>query len=162
MMVNPYVAGGVALLIIVMGWQLKSSISRNGELETLLENQVSETEECVAANSSNSTTITDLQALIDDMIEGRRVEAAERERILVEREAEVLRWRARAGQLERERNNEIVTNEQCLEFNSLDPSRFCPQSASQLRLRSRGQNSDGDTDREGAGGGLQGSAGDPD
>ena len=85
------------------------------------------------------------------MVEERRVDTERRERILVEREADILRWRARADELERERDNEIVSNEQCMEFTSLDPSRFCPATSDQLRLRSRGQSGDGDTDGGGAG-----------
>lgn len=143
---NPYITGGVALLIILMGWQLKSSVTRNGELKVLLQKQADETQECVDSNATNNTTITALEERIADMIEERRVDAARREQVLVEREADILRWRARAEQLERERDNEIINNEQCMEFTSLDPSRFCPESASQLRLRSRGSSGDGDTD----------------
>ena len=52
---NPYIVGGVALVIAIMGWQLKSSITRNGELEVKLETQVSETLECASANDSTTS-----------------------------------------------------------------------------------------------------------
>lgn len=161
-MINPYVAGGVALLIIIMGWQLKSSISRNGELETLLAKQAGETQEAADANKSCNDTVTELEEKIKDDAERRRVNAAERERILVEREQEILRQTARADELERERDNEIISNEQCSEFTSLNVSRFCPNTGRQLLERSRGPGGNGDTDSGDPGGGLQAAASDTD
>ena len=143
---TPYILGFFLLGLLGGGWQLVKSIKRNGELETKLAQQVAEAKECADANTSNNVTITGLKKLIDDMVEERRVDTEERERVWVEREADLLRALARADELERERNDEIISNEQCMEFNSLDPARFCPESARQLRLRSRGQSGDGDTD----------------
>jgi len=144
--VAPYVMGFFLLGLLGGGWQLVKSIKRTGELETKLAQQVIETKECVDSNATNNVTITELEKTISGMVEERRVDTERREQVLVDREADILRWRARADELERERDNEIVSNEQCLEFNSLDPARFCPESANQLRLRSRGQSGNGDTD----------------
>lgn len=143
---NPYVIGGVVIVMSIMGWQLKSSVTRNGELEAKLETQVEETQECVDANSSNNSTISTLENQIETMIEERRVDIVRRERVLVEREQELLRANARAAELERERDNEIATNQDCADLTSLDVGRFCPATAGQLRERSRGASGNGDTD----------------
>ena len=141
---NPYVLGGAALLIIIMGWQLKASVTRNGELEAKLETQAEQTLECVSANDSNQTTITTLRDRIATMIEERRVDTERREEVLVERERELLRVRARADELERERDNEIDTNADCADLTSLSLDQFCPNTAQQLRQRSRSAGGNGD------------------
>lgn len=141
---NPYVLGGAALVIIVMGWQLKSSITRNGELSAKLETQVSETLECTDANATNLTTISNIREQIVKMVEQRRVDTERREQVLVEREQELLRARARADDLEREREDEIANNQNCAELASLDVGFFCPAIGEQLRERSRGAGGNGD------------------
>lgn len=143
---NPYITGGLALVIIIMGWQLKSSITRNGELEAKLETQAEQTQEAVDANGTNQTTITTLTERIDKMVEDRRVDTERREEVLVEREREMLRLRARADDLERERDDEIETNPDCADLTSLRPDQFCPNTAVQLRQRSLGIGGDGDGD----------------
>lgn len=143
---NPYVIGGVALVIAIMGWQLKSSITRNGELQAKLEVQASETLECTDANSSNVITIRTLTADIRKMINERRVDTARREQAMAEREKELLRAHARADQLEREREDEIETNPDCATLTSLSVDMFCPDTALQLRQRSIGESSDQDGD----------------
>ena len=94
---NPYIIGGVALVIGIMGWQLKSSVTRNGELTAKLEVQASETLECTDVNATNQTTITALEDRIMVMIEARRVDTELREQVLVEREQELARAQARAA-----------------------------------------------------------------
>lgn len=148
---NPYVIGGVAIVIAVMGWQLKSSITRNGELEAKLETQASETLECADANLSNKVTIDTLQERIELMVNERRLDTERREEVLVEREQELTAARARADRLERERENEIETNPDCADLMSLSFDQFCPNNAFQLRQRSIGQSGDRDTDSDGAG-----------
>ena len=143
---NPYVIGWVAIVIAVMGWQLKSSITRNGELQAKLEVQASETLECTDANSTNVTTITTLEASIRKMIDERRVDTARREQAMAEREQELLRANARADQLEREREDETETNPDCATLTSLSVDMFCPDTALQLRQRSIGEGGDGDED----------------
>lgn len=143
---NPYVLGGGALVIIVMGVLLKSSYERNGELETKLKTQAEETLECADANTTNNTTITTLEERIATMIEERRVDTERREQVLVEREQELLRAQARADQLEKERDNEIAENEDCADLTSLRVDLFCPATAGQLRERSRGPGGHGDAD----------------
>ena len=143
---NPYILGGGAAIIFVMGLLLKNSYERTGELEVKLETQAAETQECADANETTMTTITELTAEIESMVEERRVDTERRERVLVEREQELLRANARAAELERERENEITENEDCAALASLDVSQFCPATAEQLRKRSRGEGGDGDTD----------------
>ena len=148
---NPYVLGGAALVIIVMGWQLKSSIQRNGELEAKLETQAEQTLEAANANDTNMVTIKTLTDRIATMVEERRVDTERREQILVEREADLLRARAEADRLRGEREDEQEDNEDCAALAQLDVGSFCPATANQLRERSRGPGSNGDTDGNGAG-----------
>ena len=143
---NPYLIGGGVAAIAVLGFLLKGSYERNGELEALLASQVAETEECVSANGSNIDTINRMEKTIVEMIERRRVEQQERERVLAQRERELVRAQARADQLERERENEIATNEDCADLTSLRVGVFCPATADQLRKRSRGAGGDEDGD----------------
>ena len=148
---NPYLAGGVALVILVLGWQLKASITRNGELMVRLETQVVETLECADANKSNITSIASLQNRMDIMVEQRQADAEQRELVLVQREQELTAARARADRLEREREDEIDTNPDCADLMSLSLDQFCPNTAFQLRQRSIGESGDRNTDSDGAG-----------
>lgn len=148
---NPYIIGGVALVIAIMGWQLKSSITRNGELEAKLEVQAGETQEAADANTSNVATILSLQKRIDLMIDQRRLDTERREQVLVEREQELSAANARADRLEREREDEIDTNPDCADLMSLSLDQFCPNTALQLRQRSSGEGGDRDSDSNGAG-----------
>jgi hypothetical protein len=148
---NPYIVGGVALVIAIMGWQLKSSITRNGELTVKLEVQASETLECSVANESNNTVITTLEKRVTDMVNERRIDTERREQVLVEREDELIIARARATRLEREREDEMDTNPDCADLTSLSLDMFCPDTAFQLRQRSIGESGDRDTDGSGAG-----------
>lgn len=148
---NPYILGGGLGLIAVLGFMLKGSYERNGELEAKLETQANETLECASANVSNVDTITTLESRIAAMIEERRSDTEERERILTEREQELLRARAEADRLREIRDDEQNENQDCADLLSLDVGRFCPTTADQLRERSRGEGGDGDTDSGGAG-----------
>jgi hypothetical protein len=143
---NPYVLGGGAAIIVVLGLMLKGSLERNGELEAKLETQANETLECADANTSNVDTITVLEGLLPAMVEERRTDAVERERILTEREQELLAARAEADRLRELRDDEQNENQDCADLLSLDVGRFCPTAAGQLRQRSRGEGSNGDTD----------------
>jgi hypothetical protein len=143
---NPYIIGGVGLLIVVMGWQLKSSITRNGELTAKLEMQAGETLECVSANVTNATTITDLEGRMSTMVEERRIESERREQVLIDRSKELAAANIRAAELERIRDNEQAQNEDCADLTALSLDRFCPATAHQLRQRSIGEGSDGDPD----------------
>ena len=143
---NPYVIGGGLAVVAVLGFLLKNSYEKNGELEAKLATQANETLECTDANTTNQDTITSLETQIADMIEERRVDTERREQVLVEREAELARARARADQLEQERENEQETNQDCADLTSLSLDFFCPATAHQLRQRSIGAGGDGDPD----------------
>lgn len=143
---NPYVIGGVAIVIAVMGWQLKSSVTRNGELEAKLEVQASETLECVAVNDSNQGIIDTMVTRMNRMIEERRVDNERREQVLVERERELTLARAETERLRNEREDEIDTNPDCADLTSLSLDLFCPNTAHQLRQRSIGAGGDEDGD----------------
>ena len=133
-----------AVVIVLLGWQLKVAVERNGELEAKLETQAQEAREAADANFSNLEVIGTLQRRLAAMIDQRRAEAAERERILDERDQELALARARADRLERERQDERIENPDCAELASLSIGEFCPSAADQLRVRSRGPRGDGD------------------
>jgi glycyl-tRNA synthetase beta subunit len=136
---NPYITGGMALVILILGWQLKASVTRNGELTAKLEAQASETIEAADANATNQTTITGLEARVKKMIEDRRIDSEVRERVLDQREQELIAANARADQLQDERDDEIDTNPDCADLASLSLDMFCPAAAHQLRQRSLGE-----------------------
>jgi E3 ubiquitin-protein ligase DOA10 len=150
---NPYVIGGTILLIAILSWQLKSSITRNGELSAKLENQAAETLEATDANDTNMITITTLRSRILVMVEERRVDTERREQILVERDTELTQARVENDRLRGEREDEVDTNFDCAELQSLSVDFFCPIAGEQLRQRSRGPGSNEDGDSDGAGGG---------
>lgn len=148
---NPWVLGGGAAVIVVLGFLLKGSYERNGELEAKLETQAQETREAADANDTNLETIGRLEARIATMVAQRAADAEKRERLLDEREQELLRARARADELEREREDEQNENQDCADLASLSVELFCPATGQQLRERSRGSSGDGDADGNGAG-----------
>lgn len=136
----------VGVILVVLGWQLKAALQRIGELEAKLEQQARETEECVSANGTNQDTITTLENRIATMIEERRVDTERREQVLVERSQQLAAAMMRAAELEEERENEQETNQDCADLTSLSLDQFCPTTAHQLRQRSIGAGSHGDTD----------------
>jgi hypothetical protein len=141
---NPYVIGGVALVIAIMGWQLKSSVTRNGELSAKLETQAMETLECTDANSSNVKTITEIREQLVVMVNERRIDAELRETVMDERDQAIARARVAADELQEERDDEINSNPDCADLASLSVGFFCPDTGSQLRQRSSGQGGDQD------------------
>lgn len=141
---NPYVIGGGVAIIAVMGFLLKNSYERNGELEAKLATQAAETQEAADANETNLETIDQLRLKINELSTLRRTEAAEREKVLVEREAELARAVARADRLEQEREHEIDTNPDCADLTSLSLDLFCPATAAGLRSRTGSTSSNGD------------------
>lgn len=143
---NPYVIGGGLAALALMGFLLKNSYERNGELEAKLETQAAETLECTDANSSNIETITTLENRIATMIEERRVDTERREQVLVERSEELAAALIRADRLEEERDNEADTNLDCAAYMALSLDDFCPATAHSLRQRSIGAGGDGDGD----------------
>lgn len=155
-----YIIGVLVVALALMSVALKKSYERNGELESKLETQAAETLECADANASNLQTIGTLRARIETMIGERVADRERREQVLVERDEELRRARLEADRLREERQDEIDSNVQCADFNSLVVAEFCPTTARRLRERSRGPDSGGDGDDSGAGGSLQGTAGD--
>ena len=143
---NPYVIGGGLAVIAVMGFLLKNSYERNGELEAKLETQAAETIEAADANATNLETITTLENRIATMIEERRVDTERREQVLVERSEQLAAALIRADRLEEERDNEADTNLDCAAYMQLSLDDFCPATAHSLRQRSIGAGGDGDTD----------------
>lgn len=162
MMINKYITGGVALLILFLSWQLKASFTENGELTNKLETQTEQTRRCATANGTSLVAIADLRETIKTMVAERKADTERREQVLVQREEELRQARTLASKLQRERQNEINTNAKCKDLLSLDLSGFCPATFDQLRVRSRGGSSDGDGAGGSAGGGVPGATEDPD
>lgn len=143
---NPYVIGGGLAAMAVMGFLLKNSYERNGELEVKLQTQADQTLECVSANETNDKAISRLEVALRRMTDGRVADAAEREAVLVRRSVELAEARAEASRLERERQDEINTNTECADIMALSIDAACPAATHQLRQRSIGISGDGDPD----------------
>lgn len=131
-----YVLGGMALIILVLGWQLKSALKENGELEANLITANAETTEAADANDSNMVTITKLKARITIMVDERRVDTEQRERVLDERDKELVAARREATKLKKERDEAFNENPDCADLASLSVEFFCPAVGSELRDRS--------------------------
>lgn len=153
-MIDAKIGIAAAAVIALLGWMLLHAHGRIGELEVKLKKQTVETEEAADANTSNQATIADLEARIQTMIDERRAETEAREQALVARERELTQARAEADRLREARDDEAQTNLECGDFNALVLSDFCPDTARQLRERSRGPGGDENPDRDGAGGGV--------
>ena len=138
---NIYVLGGMALVIMILGWQLKASVTRNGELSTKLENQVLETQVAADANTTNMTTISQLRKKIETMIAQRKVDESVLRKVLDERSQELQAARAEADVLRDERDDDIFQNPDCGDLASLDVGFFCSVVGEQLRHRSTDQGS---------------------
>lgn len=130
----------------VLGFLLKNSYERNGELEAKLETQAAETIEAADANATNLETIATLENRIATMIEERRVDTERREQVLVERSQQLAAALIRADRLEEEREDEAETNLDCAAYMALSLDDFCPATALSLRQRSIGAGGDGDAD----------------
>ncbi len=138
---NPYIVGGTAIVILGMGWALKSSYERNGELEQKLKNQVTETEEAVAANESNQQAIRRLESRIETMLEERRLEAERRDQVIRDRDIELQVLLEDNERLRKEREEALNENPDCADLASLSIDYFCPTVGAELRERSRGPSS---------------------
>ena len=140
-MPNPYVIGGVALVIAVLGWQLKVALKENGVLEANLVTANAQTNEAADANETLAATIEKLKKANATMVEERRIDTVRREKVLDERERQLATVRAEAARLKRERDEAFNENPDCTEFAGLNVELFCPLVGSGLRERSTSQGS---------------------
>jgi len=148
---NPWLIGGVAIVIFLLSWQLRSALKENGALEAKLVTANEETNEAADANDTNQVAITKLEARITTMIEERRVDTVKRERVLDERDQELAAARAESVKLKKEREEAFNENPDCIDLASLDVGLFCPLVGDELRQRGTHQSSDGDQDSGGTG-----------
>lgn len=132
---NPYVIGGGVVIISIMGFLLKNSYERNGELEAELRNANAATEEAADANVTNIETITTMEATIKTMVEERRVDTVRREKVLDDREQELAQARAVAAKLRKEREEAFNENPDCADLASLSVEFFCPLVGKELTER---------------------------
>lgn len=133
---NPYVIGGAALIIIILGWQLKSSLKENGELEANLIVANAAVGEAADANDSNMVTITTLKERITVMVDERRVDTEKREKVLDERDKQLVAAKAEAAKLKKERDEAFNENPDCADLASLSVEFFCPTVGDELLQRS--------------------------
>lgn len=141
---NPYLIGGVALVILILGWQLRSALKENGALEAKLITANEATTQAANANDTNQETITTLEDRIVTMVEERRVDAVERDRVMDERDQELAIAQAAAVKLRKEREEAFNENPDCTDLASLSIEFFCPLVGSELRERASNQSSNGD------------------
>jgi hypothetical protein len=138
---NPYVIGGVAIVIFLLSWQLRSALKENGALEAKLITANEATTQAADANDTNQETITTLEARIVTMVEERRVDAVERDRVMDERDQELAVARAESIKLKEEREEAFNENPDCIDLASLDVGFFCPLVGVELRQRGTHQSS---------------------
>jgi len=138
---NLYAIGGAVVVIAILGFLLKGSYERNGELKAELSIANAATNEAADANDTNQITITELRAKITTMTEERRVDTVKREKVLDERERELVAARTEAAKLRKERNEAFNENPDCVDLASLSVEFFCPAAGGELRSRASSQGS---------------------
>lgn len=155
---NPMIIAGLAALAFmalagVQTSRLASAQEENGELRAKLEVQATETRQAVNANASLNVEIDTLAGRIADLVEARRLEREEHDRVLAAREEDLADALAQARRLEGERDEIFRNDAQCEQLGSTRIDTVCPAIAEQLRgltaRRARGGDSE---DGGGAGG----------
>lgn len=156
---NPLmIAGGVAALFAVIGglqtWRLGNAQEEVGELRAKMEVQIAETRQAVDVNTALNTNIDELATKIAAMVEGRRLEREEQDRVLAARDEDIAAATAIARRLEGERDEIFRRDLGCAEMGDIRVDLVCPAIAEQLReLSGRGTRSSRDPDSGGASGG---------
>ena len=159
------IAGGVAAgAIVLLGLQtmrLGNAQEAIGALEVKVSFQVAQTEEAVGVNVKLNGNIDELAGKIAAMIEGRRLEREERDRLLAVRDEDLAAAREAARRLEGERDALFRDDLGCAEMGAIRVDLSCGLIAVQLRERSNRGSGDGGTDGGGPGG-SDGPGADPD
>lgn len=112
--------------------------ARIAELETLLAAQAAETREAVQANEAALGVVDGLTERLRDIVEERRVESERNARVIATRDNELAEARARARELEVERDTIWRSDPDCADLAGTRVDLMCPAIADRLRERSRG------------------------
>ena len=159
------IAGAVAaaafVLVGVQTFRLGNAQEAIGALEVKVSFQVAQTEEAVGVNVKLNGNIDELAGKIAAMIEGRRLEREERDRLLAVRDEDLAAAREAARRLEGERDALFRDDLGCAEMGAIRIDAVCPLIAIQLRQRADQGSGDGGTDGGGPGG-SDGPGADPD
>ena len=135
--ITTWAAASTAALAVV-GFLYKGALEEIGTLQTKFDQQIVETREAVAANSSLVATIDSLEDDNATLVAERAANAAQRERELAQRSDELAKANA-ATERERRKRHELMRETiQCEEFGSMVVADVCPAIADGLRQRSSG------------------------
>lgn len=97
------------------------------------------------ANDTNQKTITELEGKINSMVAERALDAAEREKLMDQRDQELIAAQRAADRARRERDALFRSTPGCEELGRMDIGALCPAVAGRLQERSRGRgNPDGE------------------
>ena len=139
----PWALAGLLLLPLgVQSYRLGKAQERAGTLQAQLEQQAIETQEAIDANKSYSAAMQQLEARIDEMVEARRVQQAERDRLLAERDTLVTEARNEAEKARRERRDLWRQTRSGEGLQTLVVDTACSPIAARLRERSQGGGGD--------------------
>jgi len=153
--VSPTLIGG-AIVVALLGlqtWRLSNAHEELGAVEAKFEVQIVETQQAVAANKLNNSQIDKLATQIVDMVESRRLEGEERDRVIAANNEDLVAARAVARRLEGERDDIFRGDLGCAAMGAIRVDTACPLIAIQLRERTSRARSDRDADSGSAGGG---------
>ena len=149
------IAGGVALgafaLVGLQTWRLGNAHEELGHVTAVLEVQKEETQQAVDVNVKNNLRVDELVLQISDMLEGRRLEEVERDRVLAVLDEDLVAARSLARRLEGERDAIFRDDMDCAAMGSIRVDTQCPLLAEQLRERTGRARSDRGTDGGGSG-----------
>lgn len=149
------IAGGVALgafaLVGLQTWRLGNAHEELGAVTAVLEVQKEETQQAVNVNVANNLQIDQLVASISDMLEDRRLDELERDRVLAVRDEDLATARSLARRLEGERDAIFRDDMDCAAMGAIRVDATCPLIAHQLRERTGGPRGDRSADGGGPG-----------
>jgi hypothetical protein len=149
------IAGGIALgafaLVGLQTWRLGNAHEELGAVQAVLEVQKEETQQAVDVNVKNNTEIDQLVVRIAEMLEVRRLETIERDRVLAVRDEDLAAARSLARRLEGERDAIFRDDMDCAAMGGIRIDAACPLIAHQLRERTGRSRSEGSADGGGPG-----------
>lgn len=150
------IAGGAAafamVLVGIQTWRLGNSQEEIGELKAKIFHQVAQTQQAVGVNVTLNTQLDGLATRIADMVEARRLEREEQDRVLAARDEDLAAAVDEARRLEGERDVIFRSTLSCAELGSTRVDLACPAIADQLRQRTHGGSGDRDPDSGSPGG----------
>lgn len=149
------IAGGVALgafaLVGLQTWRLGNAHEDLGEVKAVLNVQKAETQQAIDVNDKNNLRVDELVLQISDMLETRRLDEIERDRVLAVVDEDLEAARSLARRLEGERDAIFRDDMDCAAMGSIRIDNVCPLIAVSLRERTGRSRSSGSANGGGPG-----------